>query len=437
MNVHVLAAATPVTRDRYVDFLRVFSIGVVVAGHWLMAAFETGPSGLRATNALATVPWAHYLTWLFQVMPLFFLVGGFAHATGLARGGSYADFVRARVGRLLRPTAVFLAVWTGLALVLEVTGHQDGIGKIASRTVVQPLWFVGVYLGVMALAPPMYRWHRRHGALVPVALFGAAAVVDTVRFGVGFDGVGVVNLALVWLAAHQLGFLYADGVLTRRVAGAMAAGGVLAVAVLTRFYPVSMVGMPGERVSNMNPPTLALAAHAVWLIGLALLLREPVSRWLGQVRVWTAVIAANGVVMTVFLWHLTALFVGQAVLFATGVDVPAAGTVLWWATRPLWLVALGLVCAALVSLFRWAEDARRVAVTGGGAAGVTAGGTAGVAALGAVAACLGILGVAVTGLDGLLAGRSTTMVIAPMTASAGLLLVAVGWALTCRARPSR
>ena len=423
-----LVAATPTTRDRYVDFLRVFSIGVVVVGHWLMAVVEDGPGGIRAGNALAAAPVAQYLTWLFQVMPLFFFVGGFAHATGVrsvaARGGGYADFVRARVERLLRPTAVFLAAWVVVAIALELTGHQDGIGKLASRTVVQPLWFVGVYLGVVALAPAMYRWHRRHGAAVPVVLLAAAVGVDVLRFGAGIEAIGVLNMAFVWLAAHQFGFLYADGVLTRRTGAYLAVSGLAAVVILTvatRLYPVSMVGLPGERFSNMNPPTVALAAHTVWLVGVALLVRGPVTRWLDSSRTWTAVVAANGVVMTTFLWHLTALFAGHAVVLAAGLPRPAIGSAAWWLSRPVWIALLALACAALVSLFRWAEAPRRAAVTGGGAVGI--------AALATAATCVGILGLALTGLDGLVAGRTTTLVVVPMTAVAGLVLVAGGWAL--------
>jgi fucose 4-O-acetylase-like acetyltransferase len=451
-----LAAATPASRDRYVDFLRVLSIGVVVLGHWLMATVEVRPGGIRVGNALAGSPTAQLLTWVFQVMPVFFFVGGFAHATGMRslddRGGGYADFVRARVARLLRPTAVFLAVWTGLAIALELTGHQDGIGAVASRTIVQPLWFMGVYLGVVALAPPMYRLHRRYGAAVVVALLAAAALVDAVRFGAGVPAAGSLNLAFVWLAAHQFGYLYADGTLTRRIGVALAAGGLTAVVLLTVVsgaYPVSMVGMPGDRVSNMSPPTLALAAHTGWLIGLVLILRAPVTRWLDRRRVWMVVVSANGVVMTTFLWHLTALFAAYAVLLGAGFAPPAAGSAGWWWSRPLWIAALALLGTALVALFRWAErprgpsrfgrhfrcystenvaqmrkggwaEPRRVAVTGGGAAGAAM-------AMGAVS--VGVLGVAMTGLDGLLAGRSITLIAVPMTAAAGLALAAGGWAV--------
>src|SRR5215207_8966069 len=127
-----LAAATPPSRDRYVDLLRVASLGVVIAGHWLMAVPVQGADGsTRVTNVLALVPQLRPMTWLLQVMPVFFLVGGFAHATALAsirrRGGGYADFARSRVARLLRPTAVFLGVWLALALGTALAGQDHGL----------------------------------------------------------------------------------------------------------------------------------------------------------------------------------------------------------------------------------------------------------------------------------------------------------------------
>src|SRR4051794_18306527 len=121
-----MTQTTAPARDRYVDLLRVLSLGVVILGHWLMAVVLVGRDGtVRATNVLAVLPGLRPVTWLLQVMPVFFLVGGFSHATALAsvrrRGGGYADFVRSRAGRLLRPTAVFVGVWLAVALAVEVT----------------------------------------------------------------------------------------------------------------------------------------------------------------------------------------------------------------------------------------------------------------------------------------------------------------------------
>ncbi len=333
------------------------------------------------------------------------------------------------MARLLRPTGLFVTIWLAVALLLEVTGRQTGVAALAVRTVAQPLWFLGVYVGVVALAPVMLRWHRRHGAWVPAHLALAVVAVDAVSFGLDIPALRVLNIALVWLAVHQLGFLYADGTLLRygrRIPLALMVGGLAAVIGLTAtgVYPVTMVGMPGERVSNMNPPTVALLAHAGWLIGLALLLRGRVSRWLRRRRVWTAVIAANGVAMTVFLWHLTALFCAYALLLGLGAGawLPPVGSPIWWATRPLWLFALAVLCLLLVVAFRRAERpvlGRPVCMPRRPI----------LAALGAVACCLGILGLSATGFGRLLSGHQVTLVVLPMTtpAAAGLLLG--GWLL--------
>lgn len=414
-----LAASTPTSRDRYVDFLRVCSLTVVMLGHWLMAVPVVGADGrVTVTNLLAVVPDLQPLTWLLQVMPLFFFVGGFSHAMALRGGPSYGAFARARAARLLIPTAVFVAVWLGLALAVELTGRDEGLVRVATRTVAQPLWFIGVYLAMVACAPLMLRLHRAHGVAVPVALTAGAVAVDAVRFMGGLEEVGHLNLLLVWLAVHQLGFRYADGRIGRTGAAAMAGTGLLAVLALTAYgpYPVSMVGMPGERVSNMAPPTVALLAHAIWLIGLVMLVRRPVTRWLGRPRVWTAVVAANGLAMTAFLWHLTALLVTGATLLTLLPAQPPVGGTAWWLSRPLWLSAAALLTAGLVVVFRRADRLRPL---GGPVYGT------GRSVAGMVLCVLAILGFSVAGFGGMLSGRTGHLLALPVTpASCALMLVA-------------
>jgi hypothetical protein len=436
-NAAALAAATPTARDRYVDLLRVVSLGVVVFGHWLMAVIVTGPDGaVRTTNLLTIVPSLQPVTWLLQVMPVFFFVGGFSHATAYRsvcrHGGRYADFVRSRAGRLLRPTAVFVAVWLVLALLIEVAGADRGMLRIATRVVAQPLWFVGVYLGIVALAPALLRLHERCGRwapAVPAALVAAAGLVDVARFAYDVAMVGYLNLAFVWLAVHQAGYLYADGRLTRRwLAPALIATGLAATALLTTVgpYPVSMVGMPGEKVSNMSPPTLALAACAVWLIGLVLLLRGPVNRWLARPAVWRGVVTANGLAMTAFLWHLTAMFAASAATLAIGIPQPAVGTGTWWLVRPLWIGGLLVLTAALVLAFRRADRPRPASVTGPGRAERAQSGTA---AAGMVLCTVGVLGFSAVGFGGPLAGRTATLLVLPVSPLLAALLLAAGAAL--------
>jgi hypothetical protein len=431
--------APPASRDRYVDLLRVLSLAVVVIGHWLMAVVVIGRDGaVEATNVLALVPWLQPATWLLQVMPVFFFVGGFSHAAAIEslrrRGGGYVDFVRSRAARLLPPTTAFVVVWLAAALVLEISGRDQGVLRLATQTVAQPLWFVGVYLGVIALAPPMLRLHeylqhrrpgRPWGVAVPVGLAVAAAVVDIGRFAGGVPNIGFVNVALVWLAIHQLGFLYADGTL-RRAGAAMAGPGLLAAVALTGFgpYPLSMVGVPGEQVSNMSPPTLALLAHATWLIGLVLLLRGPGSRWLQRARVWTAVVAANKIAMTAFLWHLTAMFGAVALTVLFGLVAPPVGTPTWWLLRPVWVAVLILFTTVLVAIFRFADRPRATRTASAGRSG--AGPRTALAAAGMILCVVGILGLSAVGVGGLLAGRTATLVVLPVTPQLSVAILVGG-----------
>ncbi|MEI2827679.1 MAG: acyltransferase [Dermatophilaceae bacterium] len=233
-TIATTAASTPPSRDRWADALRVGSLLVVIIGHWFMVAVT--PDG-EISNALKIIPALQPVTWVLQVMPLFFLVGGVAHAHTLDRlasqpgttRGRYAAFIRARAVRLMRPTLAFLAVWVLLGAIAHLAGFtRGGQGRLVTAALVmvpQLLWFVGIYLGIAAFAPAMYRAHQRWGRWAAGALVTAAVVVDMVRFGAGLGIVGNLNFALVWLALHQLGFAWRDGTLTRRGAWLLTAVG--------------------------------------------------------------------------------------------------------------------------------------------------------------------------------------------------------------------
>ncbi|MEU4795136.1 acyltransferase [Streptomyces sp. NPDC023327] len=437
-SVRELAAGTPAGRDRYIDLLRVASLGTVVAGHWLMAAVTVGADGrAEVGNLLAVVPRLQLLTWALQIMPVFFFVGGFSHALSYrslrrkaeaSGGGSvYSAFLRARLQRLLRPTMVFIGVWGALALALQLGGRGGGLLDVALRLVAQPLWFIGVYLAMAACTPPLLRLHERWGWGAFGALVAAAGAVDVARFAFGVPYVAFLNFAFVWLAVHQLGFLRADGRL--RMPSVLAGAGLVGAALLVALgpYPLSMVGMPGERVSNMAPPTFALLCHGLWLVGAVELLRAPATRWLTRPRVWRGVVAANGVSMTAFLWHLTAMLGVYGLLLALDVPLPEPASAAWWAQVPLRLAAAAALTAALVAAFRRFErpaPARQQALPRA-ASGPTA-------ALGVTLCLFGVLGLSMVGFGGLLEGRTAMLIAVHVTAPAAVAMALAGWLLVER-----
>ncbi|MFQ6855091.1 acyltransferase [Streptomyces sp. 35M1] len=440
-SVRELAGATPATRDRYVDLLRVASLGAVVLGHWLMAAVT--PDGVG--NLLAVVPALQPLTWLLQVMPVFFFVGGFSHALsyrsllrkrpgaapGAAADSVYSAFLRARLQRLLRPTMVFVLVWGAAALLVQLLGGGGGLTGVTLRMVTQPLWFIGIYLAMVAFTPPLLKLHERYGWGAFAGLAGAAVVADVLRFAAGVPYVEFLNFAFVWLAVHQLGFLRADGRIHLRRAALLAGGGLVTATALVAFgpYPLSMVGMPGEKVSNMAPPTLALLAHGLWLVGAVELLRAPAARLLDLPRVWRTVVAANGVAMTAFLWHLTAMFGVYGALLALDVALPEPASAAWWAQVPLRLALAAALTAALVAAFRTFE--RPAAPATPGTPGSSGAGP--LAALGATLCLLGVLGLSIVGFGGLLDGRTSLLIAIPVSAPAAVAMTLGGWLLVERA----
>ncbi len=88
------AEATPPDRDRVVDAARAVALLVVVAGHGVMAVVAW-PEGIpRLGNLLAAFPWTQALTWLLQIMPLFFFAGGAANALSWDRAQVRGELVR-------------------------------------------------------------------------------------------------------------------------------------------------------------------------------------------------------------------------------------------------------------------------------------------------------------------------------------------------------
>ena len=428
-----LAAATPEGRDRWIDFLRAFSIGAVVFGHWLVAVVVWEGGSVEGFNALERIPGFWPLTWLLQVMPLFFFVGGFSNLVSLRasrrRGEGYAGFLQGRFVRLMRPTIAFLAPAVVVVAVLDALNVADDFVFPVANLITGPLWFLGVYMIVIALTPPMAALHDRFGVIVPAACVAIAIAVDVLRFGFDVSAVGFVNYPIVWLLAHQWGFLYADRRLRPAHGRFLAPLGLAVTAVLVALgpYPNSMVGLATDEFSNMDPPTLPIVALTIWEIGLALLLRAPVARWLERRRPWTAVVAVNGVIMTAFLWHLTVMVLAIGILFPLGFPQPEVGTGSWWLWRPVWIACLLVLLSGFVALLGGVERSGLKRRTGAPPHPVSAL----LAVIGAVATLWGVLGFAIGGLHQVFSPTGDTLIVLQLNPFQNVIHIA--WGVTLMA----
>jgi hypothetical protein len=201
----------------------------------------------------------------------------------------------------------------------------------------------------------MYRLHQRYGCWVLVVLVVLVALGDVARLR-GPAQFGMGNFIFGWLAIHQIGFAWRDGQLRfgPRTWVPLLFGGLIALCGLTLAgpYPVSMIDISGQRLLNASPPTLALLAATTFQLGLVVAFRDPAQRWLQRGVPWLLVVAVNRVVLTVFLWHMSAVVLLVGLLSALHLlPTPTVGTTDWWLWRVPWLVMLAVVLAALVALF--------------------------------------------------------------------------------------
>lgn len=344
-------------RDRFVDAVRAFGTVVVMLLHWLIPVVAWDGHGLAIGNALSSGQ-GWLVTWPLQVMPLMFFAAGAAAWWSRSPAGP-VPFLRRRLGRLLPPVVAFVLAW---AVVLAPAALALGVpaAAVARGASIAPqlLWFVAVYLLLSLVTPWLLRAFHRYGLGLILPFAGAAVAVDGARFLLGGPSwLGYLNVLFVWVVPYLLGFGYADGRfrgVSRRALVAVAAASVLVLALLVAAgpYPASMVGLPGDTMSNMNPPTICLLLVTGFQLPLALLVRGPVLRALAYRPVGRAVAFVQARSMTLYLWHLTAMFVLiGAVLFGLHRQLPEAWSADWWATRPLWYGVLIALTAVLVRVF--------------------------------------------------------------------------------------
>jgi len=365
-----LAAKTPDERNRYVDFLRAVSILVVITGHWLIAAFYYQDGSLTPTSILVVQPSTHWLTWLFQVMPIFFIVGGYANAVSLEsarrREIAYAGWLAARLNRLVTPLLVLVLGWALLAAILHFSGVSGAVIRPASQAALIPTWFLAIYIMVVVLAPVTYIAWRRWGFASFWALAVVGVLVDIAFFVADLQWLGWSNFFWVWLSVHQLGYAWRDGrmgsparLLTYSALGFLA----LMLLVFKGPYPFAMAGSPDQSLSNTSPPKITLLALAITQFGLLLSIESPMRRMLTGLRVWTATALINSMIMTLYLWHLTIMLILIALIYMAGAPGLGLepGTSEWWLTRPVWVAILYAVLLPVTLLLAPMERRARTA----------------------------------------------------------------------------
>lgn len=360
-------------RNPYVDLLRVAAIGGVVLGHWLAISITYSRGQIDGQNVLGPLPWTRWLTLVFQVMPLFFLVGGFANAASWkshsARGEGWGTWLHGRALRLLVPTTMYVVVAVAVVIACQVAGVESVVLERAARAVALHLWFLPVYLGLVGVTPALHAAQRRWGPVVPAVLVLGAVAANTTFLRLHSPLLGWIDHLLVWGAVYQLGFAWHDGTLTRTKVRplALAAAGVTTLVGLVWLgpFPMSMVGVPGARIKNSSPPSVAFLAYAIGQVGLLLAAEPAMTRRLRRPCLRRAVARADRMVMTLYLWHMAPVILAAVALYPTGLlPSTSIGSPTWLQQRLIWVAALTILFIPIAVALRPAErlmPARRAA----------------------------------------------------------------------------
>lgn len=208
----------------------------------------------------------------------------------------------------------------------------------------------------------------------------------------------------------------------------MMTAGYLGLVVLTSVfrYPTSMIGVPGDERWNTDPPSFALVMVTLWLVGLVLVAKPALDTWLDRAVPGRLVTMLNGVALTMYLWHVTAITVVAAVIYPLGFPQPNAGSVQWWILRPVWITALIAALLLLVIALR------RFEVHPSPWPAAKAGGSPinGIAAwFGSLSIGLGLVGFGTTGFDRIFSDAGESILAFTMNPAQNLLHVVIALGL--------
>ncbi|MGV0811761.1 acyltransferase [Mycolicibacterium boenickei] len=346
-------ANTPADRDRAIDVIRIVSLVGVVLGHTVMATSTIRDDVFIWSNLLTTSTVFQALTWVFQIMPLFFFAGVAASVQSWQPGTSWGGWLLKRCTRLYRPVFYYLAFWTAALAALRFLLPEHVYEPIAGISI-QLLWFLGAYVLVLAAVPLLSRiTTTAQLATAVIGTYACIAIVDAIRINIdGYAALGYLN-TVVWLIPGVFGVAYRRNLLSSGAALKVGIGMLVVNLALLYFgpYELSLVGIETQQLKNMTPPSLLLAGHAIMMCAFAIAAAPAIGRWAQRPRVWWLTAIGNSGAMTLYLWHMPLLLGMHVVFDYLGLDRydPSAPGFVALSVLQLALMA-GLVAMAFVAL---------------------------------------------------------------------------------------
>lgn len=325
-------------RDRVSDLVKATALLLVMLAHSL--AWTKLPDG-SISNTLEVAPNLFMLTWVFQILPVFFFIAGNGLSSLISRPSTERYF--SRMDRLLSPAALLLLVTFALTIALTPL-HDQGIANAAGLLPVQLTWFIGVYVCIVALTPMLAKVSRS----IPLIVMWLMAIgaIDILRINIA-ESIGWINLILVWSLFAILGIRLEEvRALPRRY---LAIGFVFSVAaaagliIIGPYSPALISTTAVQGISNLAPPTIVLAFAGLAQICALALLWPSLDRIMRNDNRWVPVAIFATRAMQLYLYHMLFLALGIAVMYLVGGNPPALGLIWWLEHLTVSALAIGTV----------------------------------------------------------------------------------------------
>jgi hypothetical protein len=362
-------------RDLTLDLARVFCVLFVVVIHLLMTGVVVDArGGIGLQRTLEMQSWYPHATWIGQIMPLFFVIGGFAGLTAWRslqrRGGDAPGYVKSRVLRLARPAFplfVFYVVAIGAGLIIIMTTGFLGFAVLDGVIIGagSPLWFIAAYAISQGLLPFLARMHAVAPKRTVLVLLAGVILVDAVRYATADLGMmsfwlGLLNLLFVWPLIQQFGFWYADGFFDRPWWQLV----LISVVALGMLWPLTTYGPYSvDMLVNQNPPTLPLVFIGLSQAAFLRLLKRPLSALMRTRPARAFVFVAGTRLITIYLWHVPMVVLVAGVALLIPGATPRPGSAEWWWSRPIEYVILLALLFGLSFLVGRFEQPREAGAT--------------------------------------------------------------------------
>jgi surface polysaccharide O-acyltransferase-like enzyme len=337
------------TRDLSIDFIRVFAIILVVILHTMMVGLAVTDNGVKQINILEQESWFSVASWFGQIMPLFFVAGGFASWVGyqslMKRNGTARDYVRSRAIRLLYPVAIFYSIFFALiSLLVIVLGVDANLMNMFLGGIGMPLWFVVGYLICQILVPFLIKAHQTHPFITVLIMFIGIIIVDGIHVVTGQAWVGWFNLFFVWPLVQQIGFFITAPPKQLKYFKSKWWLVLGAAASFTGTWLLTCIGYNSNMLANLNPPSLPLVFIGLGQTCLFLLLRSHIQKLMTVRAIKNLTLLVGSRAMTIYLWHLPIIVAlsGLVIVFPEIIPSPDGGAG-WWLYRFLLLIPIALL----------------------------------------------------------------------------------------------